>query len=139
MSHDDLWRLWLCPSHLVKICYPVAAGKSISTKPIMSSKKLTERPKIEVENGNVAGYVTRVDAIKYAVMKSALLKIVPKKPPGITQTEMRQAVLTYLPEDEFPGGAKADWWSKCVQLDLEAKGTIKRDRASKPLRWYRTK
>ncbi len=105
----------------------------------MTAKEPPERAKIEVENGNVPGYVTRVDAIKYAAMKKALLKIVPKKPPGITHMEMRQAVVAHLPKDEFPGGAKADWWSKCVQLDLEAKGIIKRDPAATPLRWQRVK
>lgn len=32
--------------------------------------------------------------------------------------------------------AMAGWWSKAVQLDLEAKGVIARE-SSKPLRWYR--
>jgi uncharacterized protein YndB with AHSA1/START domain len=34
------------------------------------------------------------------------------------------------------GGAKAGWWTKCVQLDLEAKGTVVR-KTAKPLRWHR--
>ena len=33
------------------------------------------------------------------------------------------------------GGQTVGWWLKCVQLDLEAKGLIKRH--GKPLRWYR--
>jgi len=49
---------------------------------------------------------------------------------------MRDAVVPHLPDDLFPGGAKAGWWSKAVQLDLEAKGVIARE-SSKPLRWYR--
>jgi hypothetical protein len=72
-------------------------------------------------------------------MKKALLKALPKKPPGMTQTEMREAVLPHLPKEEFPGGAKAEWWSKSVQLDLEARGVIARDATAKPLRWFRTK
>jgi hypothetical protein len=35
------------------------------------------------------------------------------------------------------GGAKAGWWSKAVQFDLEAKGVIARE-PGKPLRWHRT-
>lgn len=35
-------------------------------------------------------------------------------------------------------GAKAMWWSKTVQLDLEAKGLLGREQ-SKPLRWHRAK
>ncbi|MFM7146869.1 MAG: DUF6958 family protein [Actinomycetales bacterium] len=37
----------------------------------------------------------------------------------------------------WPGGAKVGWWQKTVQLDLEAKGMLKRDAASNPMRWYR--
>jgi hypothetical protein len=50
---------------------------------------------------------------------------------------MIAATKRHLPEDLFPGGAKAGWWVKCVQLDLEAKGLVVRDRAAKPLRWRR--
>jgi hypothetical protein len=46
------------------------------------------------------------------------------------------AVVLHLPRDLFPGGAKAGWWAKTVQLDQEAKGTIVRD-TGKPLRWRR--
>ena len=103
----------------------------------MATKKGT-RPSIEVKNVNVPGYVHAVDAIKYAAMKQALMKVLPKKPPGLTQTEMRKAVVAHLPADEFPGGAKAEWWSKCVQLDLEARGVVRRE-DSKPLRWHRVR
>ena len=103
----------------------------------MAKRRKTVRDTVVVENVNVPDYSQRVDAIKYVAMKAALLKVLPGGPPGMTQTEMRKAVLPHLPDDEFPGGAKAEWWSKCVQLDLEAKGVIKRDTAAKPLRWFR--
>ena len=90
-----------------------------------------------VENRNVPGYTHPVDAKKYAAMKKALLKALPRRPPGITQKEMFETVVPHLPEDDFPGGAKAEWWAKTVQLDLEAKGVVDRDAKSKPLRWYR--
>jgi hypothetical protein len=93
--------------------------------------------KIEVRNVNVPGYVTKVDKAKYAAMKKAMIKALPKKPPGLTQQEIREAVQPFLPEAEFPGGAKVGWWAKCVQLDLEARGLVVRDRNAKPLRWTR--
>ena len=93
--------------------------------------------KIEVRNVNVPGYVTKVDKAKYEAMRKAMLKALPRKPPGLTQQEIRDAVLPLLPEAEFPGGGKAGWWAKCVQLDLEARGTVIRDRKAKPLRWTR--
>jgi hypothetical protein len=91
--------------------------------------------KVTVENVNVPGQTTRVDAAKYHAMKQAMLAALPKQSPGLTQAEMTEAVKTYLPDDLFPGGAKAGWWAKTVQLDLEAKGVVVRE-ATKPLRWH---
>ncbi|MFQ5942978.1 MAG: hypothetical protein ACE5JF_05445 [Anaerolineales bacterium] len=56
--------------------------------------------------------------------------------PGLTQNEIRDSVVKHLPDDLYPGGAKAGWWAKNVQLDQEAKGNLVRE-ATKPLRWYR--
>ena len=55
----------------------------------------------------------------------------------MTQAEMAQAELPHLPQELWPGGAKAMWWLKTVQLDLEARGLIARDAAARPLRWRR--
>jgi Family of unknown function (DUF6958) len=38
-----------------------------------------------------------------------------------------------LPERPFPEGAKAGWWTKTVQLDLEAKGVVARENQTPPL------
>ena len=43
------------------------------------------------------------------------------------------ACATGAMEDLFPGGAKAGWWFKAVQLDLEAKAVLVRE-PTKPLR-----
>jgi hypothetical protein len=90
-----------------------------------------------VKNVNVPGYSTRVNAPKYAAMRRALLSVLPKTAPGLTQADMFHAVLTHLPSDLFPGGAKSNWWAKTVQLDLEAKRLVAREK-TKPLRWHRT-
>ncbi|HEX8991994.1 MAG TPA: hypothetical protein VF784_09990 [Anaerolineales bacterium] len=92
--------------------------------------------KIAVENVNIPGSTHLVDAAMYEAMRKAVLKVLPKRAPGLTQTELRRAVLPHLPPDLYPGGAKADWWSKAVQLDLEAKGLVAREKAT-PLRWHR--
>jgi hypothetical protein len=34
------------------------------------------------------------------------------------------SALLHLPQNLFPGGAKAGWWAKTVQLDLEARGLL---------------
>jgi len=90
---------------------------------------------VTVENVNVPGYRTRVDAAKYEAMRHALLRVVPRDRPGITQAEIVRAVVPHLPHDRFPGGATAAWWAKTVQLDMEAKGALRREGA-RPLRWY---
>lgn len=98
---------------------------------------MSKDDKITVENVNVPGYTTRVNAVMYEAMKQAMLKVLPTEEPGMTQSEIRQAVVGHLPEDLFPGGAKTGWWSKTVQLDLEAKGRMVRE-PTKPLRWHLT-
>jgi len=92
--------------------------------------------KVAVENINWPGQTTNVDAAKYAAMKKVLLKILPKKPPGLTQEEMFDAIKPHLPQGLWPRGEKSGWWAKCVQLDLEAKKIIIRTE-SKPLTWHR--
>lgn len=90
-----------------------------------------------VENVNVPGRRAHVNAAKYGAVRRALLKVVPRRRPGVTQAEMFAAVRQHLPEDLFPGGAKAEWWAKTVQLDLEAKGVLRRSSHERPLRWKR--
>lgn len=92
--------------------------------------------KIAIENVNVPGQITSVNAEKYADMKHALLTILPESSPGLTHKDVMQAVLEHLSDELFPQGQKRGWWSKAVQLDLEAKGIIVREDA-KPLRWYK--
>ncbi len=95
----------------------------------------SEEEKITIENVNVPGYTTRVNAAMYTAMKQAMLQVLPKGEPGLTQSEIREAVVAYLPDELYPDGAKAGWWAKAVQLDLEAKGVVIRE-AAKPLRWH---
>ena len=92
--------------------------------------------KITVENVNVPGHTTRVSKAMYDAMQQAMWQVLPAKAPGLTQSEIREAVIPHLPEDLYPGGAKVGWWAKTVQLDQEAKGSLVRE-ATKPLRWHR--
>ncbi len=92
--------------------------------------------KVEVENVNVPGHVTRVDAAKYHAIRDLMLKVVPASTPGMTAAEIKDAMRPDLPQDLFPGGKTLGWWQKCVQLDLEAKGLMTRD-ATKPLTFRR--
>ncbi len=86
--------------------------------------------KVEVENVNTPGQVTRVDAAKYNAMKDAMLRVMSST--GMTAKDIKEAAKAHLPDDLFPGGATAGWWQKSVQLDLEAKGVVTRHN-TKPL------
>lgn len=93
------------------------------------------REMVFVENVNHPGAISRVDASKYKAARAAMLKILPKRAPGMTQHEMMLAMREALPFEAFPG-TTTSWWTKTVQLDLEAKGLVVRD-MGKPLRWRR--
>ena len=94
----------------------------------------TPKPgKIAIENVIRPGKTYNVDAEKYEAMRKAFLKALPKGAAGLTLAEIRKGVMAHLSEEIFPGGAKAGWWMKAVQLDLEAKGIVKRERIS-PIR-----
>ncbi len=103
----------------------------------MALARKTARKRITVQNFISPGHVTQVDAVKYKAMRMALMAILPRQQPGLTAAEMREQVLPHLPDGDFPAGATAGWWMKCVQLDLEAKRVIERDPKAKPLRWHR--
>jgi hypothetical protein len=113
----------MAPRLLIEYLHPMAKSEVAS--------------KVEVRNINAPGYVTKVDKVKYDDMKKAMLKALPKRGPGLTQQEIRDAVLPHLSKEVFSGGEKVGWWAKCVQLDLEAGGTIIRNAKAKPLRWTR--
>lgn len=93
--------------------------------------------KVIVENIIHPGKTRAVDKTRYDAMKKAMLKVIPKRPPGVTPDDVYEAVLPLLPHEHFPGGEGAGWWCKCVQLDLEAKGLIVRDAKIRPLRLTR--
>ena len=92
--------------------------------------------RIEVQNPNTPGRTERLDRAKYEAMRAALLPVLPETAPGLKVAEAKEALLPHLDENLFPGGAKAGWWLKAVQLDLEAKGIIARSTGS-PVRLYR--
>lgn len=92
--------------------------------------------KIEIENVGQPGKTYRVDAVKFAAVKDAVLATLPSQAPGMAVSELIAGVKPILPQDLFPEGEKAGWWVKAVQLDLEAKKVIAR--ADKPpVRLYR--
>lgn len=92
--------------------------------------------KIEVENINTPGRTERLDRTKYMAMRAALLAALPDTAPGMTVAQAQEALLPHLSETDFPERQKAGWWMKAVQLDLEAKGIVKRA-PKRPVQLYR--
>jgi hypothetical protein len=102
----------------------------------MAARKAPAKPgagdRVVVENVNHPGKTSTVDGARYREAKAALLAALPKTG-GLTQAEMIAGVRSRL-RGEL--AEKAGWWTKCVQLDLEAKGAVVRD-GKKPIRWRR--
>lgn len=102
----------------------------------MPKAKGSDAEKIEVLNITSPSHVSRVDREKYTAMRAALLAVLPDAAPGLTPAEAKSALLPALDATLFPGGEKAGWWLKCVQLDLEARGVITRGPKA-PVRLWR--
>jgi hypothetical protein len=108
--------------------------RSPSRPPTRSAARAHAVPdRVIVENINHPGSGRQVDAAKYRAMRRAILRVLPSRAPGLTLADALTAVLAQLPPALFPEGAHADWWFKTVQLDLEAKRVIAREKTS-PLR-----
>ena len=93
--------------------------------------------KIQIENVLQPGKTYSADPAKYEAMKKAVLAVLPTVSPGLTVAQVQDGVLEHLPENLFPGGAKSGWWMKAVQLDLEAKGIVRREKTT-PIRLHRS-
>lgn len=91
--------------------------------------------KVDVENVNTPGRTVRLDRAKYENMREAILKTLTHQSPGMTAAEALEAVQPLLDQEMFPQGEKSGWWFKSVQLDLEAKGLVAREK-TKPMRLH---
>ncbi|MEL7087877.1 MAG: hypothetical protein AAGL98_05455, partial [Planctomycetota bacterium] len=60
--------------------------------------------KIEIENVNTPGRVSRVDKTKYEAMRTALLAALPEQAPGLTHKQIIEAIRPELPQDLWPEG-----------------------------------
>lgn len=92
--------------------------------------------KITIESITSPHHTERVNRARYMAMREALMAALPTGAPGLTVAEAKDALLKHLSQEHFPGGDKAGWWLKAVQLDLEAKGIIARG-PGKPVRLFR--
>ncbi len=129
VSYESLMTL----QRSVKVAETKAA-RTAAKKGVFNAPR-SDGPRMAVRTPNMPGYSNHVDAAKYAAMRKVLLRVMPAKAPGITQSEMMAAVGRTARKNTFPKTTYM-WWAKCVQLDLEARGELVRDPAAKPLRWH---
>ena len=90
-----------------------------------------------IEILTLEGKPWRVNGAKFENMRKTLMTVLPLEAPGMKVSDARDALLPLLDQALFPGGAKAMWWIKAVQLDHEARGLIKRAPGS-PVRLYKS-
>ncbi|UVC07562.1 hypothetical protein IHQ71_20500 [Rhizobium sp. TH2] len=89
--------------------------------------------KIDIENVNHPSKTYSVDAGIYGLVRQAWLDVLAGGDKPLTLAEIVERLAVRLPGETFTDGAGLGWWSKTVQLDLEAKGLVKRDKGS-PIR-----
>ena len=80
-----------------------------------------------------------VTSEKYEPIRKAILASVPRSKKGVTFKELVAAVNGRLPSDLYPKRGSVSWYTKVVQLDLEAKGLIERVRGVTPQRVRRAR
>jgi hypothetical protein len=97
-----------------------------------------ERKMVVVRTPNKPNFSQRVDAEAYEAMRRAMMKVLPRRPPGLTQAEMWAALDKAAPRRLFGKRWTVGWWMKTVQLDLETKRVVVREK-TKPVRWHRLK
>lgn len=68
---------------------------------------------------------TRVNAVRYRLMRDALLAVIPAEAPGVAFAELPALVRPLLAGSAF-GDASVMWHVTTVKLDLEARGRVER-------------
>lgn len=96
---------------------------------------------IKARNVNHPDYQENLKAEKYDLIRDAILATLPAMQSGKSMAfaELEEGVHAYLKMKEtppalFPKPGSVRWYTKAVQLDLEARGEIERLPAESPLR-----
>lgn len=98
-------------------------------------------PSINARNVNHPGLQEHLDEEKYTIIRDAILASLPSKHnrAGISFPELEDKVNAYLnrqaiPIELFPKPGSVRWYTKAVQLDLEARKLIERVPNQTPIR-----
>lgn len=77
----------------------------------------------------------RVDPERYQMVREAIIRCLPPKDaPGITWAELAEEIAPSLPDRLFRHMGTVRWYTRAVQLDLEAGGEIEQVPGSRPPR-----
>jgi hypothetical protein len=95
---------------------------------------------IQAKNVNHPGYSENLKEEKYTLVREAILCSLPDEPgASMSFSELEAAVKMYMEDRDvpwslFPKPGSVRWYTKTVQLDLEARGEIERLPARSPIR-----
>jgi hypothetical protein len=77
----------------------------------------------------------RIDPERYQMVREAILRCLPPRDaPGITWAELAEMIAPMLPDRLFRHAGTVRWYTRAVQLDLEAGGQVEQVPGSKPPR-----
>ena len=95
---------------------------------------------VKVQNVNHPEYQENLKEEKYSLIREAMLTALPdSSSDGMPFAQLEQQVAAHLgarnvPKALFPKPGSVRWYTKAVQLDLEAKGLIERVPKQSPIR-----
>lgn len=81
---------------------------------------------MKTKNVNKGSRGFAVTAEKYEPIRKAVLASVPRNKEGVSFNQLVASVSGRVPEALFPKRGSVSWYTKVVQLDLEASGHIER-------------
>ncbi len=81
---------------------------------------------MKTKNANKGTRGFAVTAEKYEPIRKAILASVPQNKEGVSFKELVASVSGQVPKELFPKRGSVSWYTKVVQLDLEAGGHIER-------------
>lgn len=94
---------------------------------------------VQASNVNHPEYKENLKEEKYTVIREAILAVLPDQGSGMAFPQLEEKVTGYLtarnvPMTLFPKPGSVRWYTKAVQLDLEAREIIERVPNQTPIR-----
>lgn len=80
---------------------------------------------------------TRIDTLKYDVLRKAILKVVPKRGDGVEFRKLPALVKKQLSRKDLAELGSVGWFTTTVKLELEVRGEIYRINDVSPQRLLR--